>query len=85
VEEFLLPKAAENTNTDTDADTALVAGERSTNSDLVFSKLNLTRTFFLIVVMLIVFTLSYDSFVASSQKYQRVVGQNFVTLRFLLQ
>jgi uncharacterized protein YkwD len=88
--EFLLPKAAENTNTDTDADTALVAGERSTNSDLVFSKLNLTRTFFLIVVMLIVFTLSYDSFVASSQKYQRVVGQNFahialfITVAFLL-
>lgn len=79
--EFLLPKTAELTK---DGVEPMVAGERNINTDLVFSKLNLTRTFFLIVVLLIVLTLVYDSFVASSKKYQRLVGQNFAHIALLL-
>jgi len=79
--EFLLPKTAETIKTETEA---MVAGEKNINSDLVFSKLNLTRSFFLTVVLLIIFTLMYDSFVASSKKYQRLVGQNFAHIALLL-
>ena len=79
--EFLLPKTAETTK---DGVEPMVAGEKNINTDLVFSKLNLTRTFFLIVVLLIILTLIYDSFVASSKKYQRLVGQNFAHITLLL-
>jgi len=79
--EFLLPKTAETTK---DRVEPMVAGEKNINTDLIFSKLNLTRTFFLTVVLLIVLTLIYDSFVASSKKYQRLVGQNFAHIALLL-
>ena len=86
-EEFRLPKAAEPNYQAND----LVAGERTTNAnELVFSPLNLTRTFFLLVVLMNILTLVYDSLVASNKKYERLVGQNFahvalfVTVAFLL-
>ena len=82
-EEFLLPKAAEAVQDET-SKAPLVAGKRSINTDLIFSKLNLTRTFFLVVVLLIVLTLIYDSLVASSRKYQRLVGQNFAHIALLI-
>lgn len=84
--EFNLPKAAEPNYQDRE----LVAGDKSNNNDFVFSPLNLTKTFFLLVVMMIVLTLVYDSFVASNRKYERLVGQNFahlalfITVAFLL-
>ncbi len=84
--EFHLPKAAEKT----DQKNELVAGEKTTNREVVFSPLNLTRAFFLVVVLLIILTLLYDSLVASNRKYERLVGQNFahiallVTVAFLL-
>ncbi len=84
--EFHLPKAAEPTFEVNDS----VAGAETINRDLVFSPLNLTRAFFLLVVLLIVLTLLYDSLIASSRKYERLVGQNFahvalfVTVAFLL-
>lgn len=79
--EFLLPKTAETVKEGVEP---MVAGEKDINTDLVFSKLNLTRTFFLTVVLLIILTLVYDSFVASSKKYQRLVGQNFAHIALLL-
>jgi len=88
-EKLLLPKAAEAVKND-EINAPLVAGEKNINTDLIFSKLNLTRTFFLVVVLLIVLTLIYDSLIASSRKYQRLVGQNFahvallITVAFLL-
>lgn len=84
--EFHLPKAADPNYQENE----LVAGEKNSNNDLVFSPLNLTKTFFLLVVLMIVLTLAYDSFVASNRKYERLVGQNFahlalfVTVAFLL-
>lgn len=84
--EFHLPKAAEPSYQENE----LVAGDKNDNNDLVFSPLNLTKTFFLLVVMMIVLTLIYDSFVASNRKYERLVGQNFahlalfITVAFLL-
>lgn len=84
--EFNLPKAAEPNYQENE----LVAGDKNNNNDLVFSPLNLTKTFFLLVVMMIVLTLIYDSFVASNRKYERLVGQNFahlalfITVAFLL-
>lgn len=86
-QEFNLPKAAEPNYQENE----LVAGEKNTNNnEIVFSPLNLTRTFFLVVVLLIILTLVYDSLVASNRKYERIVGQNFahvalfVTVAFLL-
>lgn len=79
--DFLLPKAAETVKNELDS---AVAGKKSVNTDLVFSKLNLTRAFFLIVVLLIVLTLIYDSLIASSRRYQRLVGQNFAHIALLI-
>lgn len=87
--DFLLPKAADSSTSNTQ-DGGLVAGKQTFNSEIIFSPLNLTRAFFLIVVLLIVLTLIYDSLVASNRKYDRLVGQNFahvalfVTVAFLL-
>lgn len=84
--DFLLPKAAE-ANIE---ETGLVAGKKSSNPLIIFSPLNLTRTFFLIIVLLIILTLIYDSVIASNLQYKRLVGQNFahvalfVTIAFLL-
>jgi uncharacterized membrane protein len=67
-----------------------VAGEQRTSPELVYSPLNLTRTFFLVVVMLIILTLLYDSVIASNRRYQRLVGENlahvalFMTIACLL-
>lgn len=80
-EDFLLPKAAEAIKDEIDP---AVAGEKNINTDWIFSRLNLTRSFFLIVVLLIVLTLVYDSLIASSQKYQRMVGQNFAHIALLI-
>ncbi len=85
-EEFHLPQAAQTTNQTNE----LVAGEKTSNHEVVFSPLNLTRAFFLIVVLLIILTLLYDSLIAANHKYERLVGQNFahiallVTVAFLL-
>lgn len=82
---FLLPKAAESLEDETAlANEPMVAGEKNVNTSLVLSKLNLTRSFFLIVVLLIILTLIYDSLIASSQKYQRLVGQNFAHIALLI-
>ncbi|AKM81390.1 MAG: hypothetical protein UT13_C0001G0428 [Candidatus Pacebacteria bacterium GW2011_GWF2_38_9] len=84
--DFYLPKAAEATFHENE----LVAGEKTANKEIVFSSLNFTKTFFLLVVLLIILTLIYDALIASSRKYQRLVGQNFahvalfVTVAFLL-
>lgn len=84
--DFYLPKAAE-ANFD---ENGKVAGETIAAKEIVFSSLNFTKTFFLLVVLLIILTLLYDALVASSKKYQRIVGQNFahialfVTIAFLL-
>ncbi len=83
---FNLPKAAEPDY----QEVGLVAGDKTNNYELIFSPLNLTRAFFLVVVLLIILTLLYDSLVASNRKYERLVGQNFahvallVTVAFLL-
>lgn len=79
--DFLLPKAAEAVRDEIDP---VVAGEKNTNTKIILSKLNLTRFFFLIVVLLIVLTLVYDSLIASSRKYQRIVGQNFAHIALLI-
>jgi len=83
---FNLPKAAEpNFN-----EGGLVAGEQKTSVELVFSPLNVTRAFFLMVVLLIILTLAYDSLIATNRKYSRLAGENlahmavFVTIAFLL-
>lgn len=79
-EEFHLPKAAEPV-TDTNGS---VAGETSVSHEIVFTPLNLTRAFFLVVVLTIVLTLLYDALVASNRKYERLVGQNFAHVALLL-
>lgn len=84
--EFHLPKAAEPVY----EENGLVAGRETVNRELVFSPLNLTRTFFLVVVLLIVLTLAYDWLISSNRRYERLVGQNFahialfVAVAFLL-
>ncbi len=83
---FNLPKAAEPNF----KEGGLVAGEQKQSSELVFSPLNVTRAFFLMVVLLIVLTLAYDSLVATNRKYGRLAGENaahiavFITIAFLL-
>jgi hypothetical protein len=81
-----LPKAAEPNF----SEGGLVAGQRNTSSELIFSPLNVTRAVFLVIVMLIVLTLIYDALVAKNHKYSRLAGENFahvavfVTIAFLL-
>lgn len=79
--DFFLPKAADVARDELDS---AVAGQKNTNTDLILSKLNLTRAFFLIVVLLIILTLIYDSLIASSRKYQRLVGQNLAHIALLI-
>jgi hypothetical protein len=73
-----------------EAELSMVAGEQTINPQFIYSPLNLTRTFFLVVVILIILTLTYDSFIASNRQYKRLVGENlahialFVTVAFLL-
>ena len=89
--EFHLPKAAEEVDkTKLSEEIDLVAGEANVNTEIVISPLHLTKTFFLIIIALIVMTLSYDAFVSNNRRYQRIVGQNFahimlfVSVAFLL-
>lgn len=89
--EFHLPKAAEDVETTKlSEEIEVVAGEQNINTEIVISPLHLTKTFFLIVITLIVMTLSYDAFVSNNRRYQRIVGQNFahimlfVSVAFLL-
>ncbi len=84
-ENFFLPKTAELPVDEMEPDSnALVAGKRSINTELILSKINLTRSFFLIVVLLIILTLIYDAVIASNRKYQRLVGQNFAHITLLI-
>jgi hypothetical protein len=62
----------------------LVEGKRIAGSRALFSPIDLTKTFFLLVVALIIFTLIYDSFVSSNRRYERIVGQNFAHIMFFL-
>jgi hypothetical protein len=90
--EFHLPKIAEDQEftTKLSNDIGLVEGSQNTNADIVLSPLHLTKTFFLIVIAMILMTLLYDAFVSKSRRYQRIVGQNFahimlfVSIAFLL-
>ena len=89
--EFHLPKAAEEIEeTKLSEEIEIVAGDRITNSEIVISPLHLTKTFFLIIIALILMTLIYDAFISNSRRYQRIVGQNFahimlfVSIAFLL-
>lgn len=81
-----MPKAAEPQFTSG----GVVAGEQRVSNDIVLSPLNVTRAIFLMVVVMIVLTLSYDSLVARNRKYSRLVGENvahisvFITVAFLL-
>jgi len=65
-------------------DLGLVEGERSVSGRLLFSPIYLTKTFFLLVVVLIVLTLIYDAFVSKNRRYERIVGQNFAHIMLFL-
>jgi hypothetical protein len=62
----------------------LVEGERSIGNRILFSPIYLTKTFFLLIVVLIVLTLVYDAFVSQNRRYERIVGQNFAHIMFFL-
>lgn len=79
-EEFHLPKTAEPTTNVNGS----VAGETSIRHEIIFTPLNLTRAFFLVVVLAIILTLLYDALVASHRKYERLVGQNLAHIALLL-
>ncbi len=84
-EKFLLPKTAVQPKEERVlAAEPMVAGKQILHPNLILSKLNLTRSFFLLVVLLIVLTLIYDSLIAHNQKYQRLVGQNFAHVALML-
>lgn len=84
-EKFLLPKTATNSQTGKVlAAEPMIVGQQNFAQKLPLSKLNLTRSFFLMVVLLIMLTLIYDSLVAHSQKYQRLAGQNLAHLALML-
>jgi len=51
---------------------------------MLFSPLYLTKTFFLLVVALIILTLIYDAFVSNNRRYERIVGQNFAHIMLFL-
>ncbi len=65
-------------------DLGLVEGERTASGRMLFSPIYLTKTFFLLVVALIILTLIYDSFVSNNRRYERIVGQNFAHIMFFL-
>lgn len=84
-EKFFLPKVAESSKDEIEfEENVMVAGKKSVNAELVLSKINLTRSFFLIVVLLIILTLIYDAAIASNKKYQRLAGQNFAHITLLI-
>jgi len=62
----------------------LVEGERVASGRMLFSPLYLTKTFFLLVVALIILTLIYDAFVSNNRRYERIVGQNFAHIMLFL-
>jgi len=62
----------------------LVEGERSASGRILFSPIYLTKTFFLLVVTLIILTLVYDAFVSNNRRYERIVGQNFAHIMLFL-
>ncbi|MFA6814060.1 MAG: hypothetical protein GX943_01045 [Candidatus Pacebacteria bacterium] len=62
----------------------MVEGERSVSGRILFSPIYLTKTFFLLVVVLIILTLIYDAFISKNRRYQRVVGQNFAHIMLFL-
>lgn len=74
---------AETTLADSE-DLGLVEGKQAVSGKLLFSPLYLTKTFFLLIIILIVLTLIYDSFVSSNRRYERIVGQNFAHIMFFL-
>jgi len=65
-------------------DLGLVEGERTASGKILFSPIYLTKTFFLLVVALIILTLVYDSLVSNNRRYERIVGQNFAHIMFFL-
>lgn len=62
----------------------LVEGEKSVSGKILFSPLYLTKTFFLLIVVLIILTLVYDSFISKNSRYERIVGQNFAHIMLFL-
>ena len=62
----------------------LVEGEKSASGKILFSPIYLTKTFFLLIVVLIILTLVYDSFVSKNARYERIVGQNFAHIMLFL-
>lgn len=83
--EFHLPKAAEEVEkTKLSEEIDVVAGDKITNSDIVVSPLHLTKTFFLIIIAMIIMTLSYDAFISNNRRYQRIVGQNFAHIMLFM-
>ncbi len=65
-------------------DLGLVEGERTASGKILFSPVYLTKTFFLLIVALIILTLIYDSFISNNRRYERIVGQNFAHIMFFL-
>lgn len=65
-------------------DLGLVEGEKSVSGKIIFSPIYLTKTFFLLVVILIILTLIYDAFVSKNHRYERIVGQNFAHIMLFL-
>ena len=65
-------------------DLGLVQGERNTSGKILFSPLYLTKTFFILIIILIVLTLVYDSFISKNRRYERIVGQNFAHIMLFL-
>ena len=93
-EQLLLPQAADSSQTapatnthETDlanqGELGLVQGEQ-VKSALLFSPLYLTKTFFIMIVVLIILTLVYDSFLSKNRRYERIVSQNFAHIMFFL-
>jgi hypothetical protein len=53
-----------------------VVSPSSLRSSVLFTPLQLTKAFFLAVIILIVFTLVYDSFIASNRRVSRLISKN---------
>jgi hypothetical protein len=62
----------------------IVEGDKSVSGRILFSPIYLTKTFFLLVVALIVLTLVYDAFISHNRRYERIVGQNFAHIMLFL-
>ena len=61
-----------------------IKGENEARGLAVFSPLYLTKTFFLMVIFLIILTLVYDSFISTNRRYDRIAGQNFAQIMLFM-